>query len=690
MRSFKIFALILAAVSLFNTGTIFSQWQSANYLLSGYRAYCLHQTDSVLYCGTYEDGYFYSTDDGASWKNNKSFLRTIQLLVKNNNIYLTDFSNTISKSTDNGKTWIYLNNGIPGGTIIRSFVYPNANIYALTDSKVYKSTNDGVSFFEITNGLTISGSYKLASNGTNLYAATNQGLFYTTNDGVNWLSTPITAFSYDVFAEGQNVYTINNAAVFYSSNGGANFSSINSGNPVGAFHVIADGQTVIAGSWQRLSRSLNNGVNWNQCFTLDNSGLLTREVMDFSKKNGVIYVVIQNGGVFKSSDNGANWIKCSAGLPGTLIHSLEIYNTALYAGHYAGGITNRAITGTDSNWFYLNTSLYDHETMSYLRQGAVMYCGTKNGGFFRRSGSFWIQRNSGLSNLTVRALCLSAALNIFAGTDSSIYKTTNEGVNWIYSGNGINSKKIYSIYSDGTSLFAGADSGKIYKSTDEGANWNLSNTGIPSKKINSITFSSGKYYASSDSGLYSSSNAGALWSGLNNGLLAGRVNCVYVYASNIFCATAQGVFKSTDAGLNWVNYTSNLPYNDTRALVSDGTYLYAGTYGDGVYKILLSSLTGINSEGNNIPRVHNLKQNYPNPFNPSTKINFSIPADYNGETSLKVYDISGRLINTLVQQNLKPGNYDVSFDASGYSSGVYFYTLTSGTYRETKKMLFIK
>jgi len=57
---------------------------------------------------------------------------------------------------------------------------------------------------------------------------------------------------------------------------------------------------------------------------------------------------------------------------------------------------------------------------------------------------------------------------------------------------------------------------------------------------------------------------------------------------------------------------------------------------------------------------------------------------------LKVYDISGRLINTLVQQNLKPGNYDVSFDASGYSSGVYFYTLTSGTYSETKKMLFIK
>lgn len=81
-------------------------------------------------------------------------------------------------------------------------------------------------------------------------------------------------------------------------------------------------------------------------------------------------------------------------------------------------------------------------------------------------------------------------------------------------------------------------------------------------------------------------------------------------------------------------------------------------------------------------------QNYPNPFNPSTTIKFSIPQ--RGLAKLVIYDINGRIIATPVNTDLNVGSYDIFFDASNLSSGIYFYRLESGSFVETKKMLMIK
>jgi hypothetical protein len=108
--------------------------------------------------------------------------------------------------------------------------------------------------------------------------------------------------------------------------------------------------------------------------------------------------------------------------------------------------------------------------------------------------------------------------------------------------------------------------------------------------------------------------------------------------------------------------------------------------------------TGLIGTGNTIPEKFSLYQNYPNPFNPSTKIKFNIPsseewqpkADGVGFVTLKVYDITGREIQTLVNENLQPGTYEVTFDGSGLNSGVYFYRLISGDLRQTRKMMLLK
>jgi hypothetical protein len=103
-----------------------------------------------------------------------------------------------------------------------------------------------------------------------------------------------------------------------------------------------------------------------------------------------------------------------------------------------------------------------------------------------------------------------------------------------------------------------------------------------------------------------------------------------------------------------------------------------------------------------LPMVYRLDQNYPNPFNPSTKIKFQIPARLQESheaggpnlkpqtVSLKVYDILGREVRTLVNDNLQPGSYEVTFDATGLASGVYFYRLQSGEFTQTKRMVLMR
>ena len=91
---------------------------------------------------------------------------------------------------------------------------------------------------------------------------------------------------------------------------------------------------------------------------------------------------------------------------------------------------------------------------------------------------------------------------------------------------------------------------------------------------------------------------------------------------------------------------------------------------------------------NEIPDKFSLSQNYPNPFNPTTKIDYAIPK--NGFVTLKIYDVLGREVKTLVNENKTPGNYSIDFNGSEFSSGVYFYKLESKGFSDVKRMILIK
>ncbi len=124
------------------------------------------------------------------------------------------------------------------------------------------------------------------------------------------------------------------------------------------------------------------------------------------------------------------------------------------------------------------------------------------------------------------------------------------------------------------------------------------------------------------------------------------------------------------------------------SLISNGSIVADGIYIDNI------KLTGYNAvttgiiSGNESPSKFSLYQNYPNPFNPNTQINYTIASG--GQVTLKIFDILGKEVATLVNEKQNPGSYSLNFDGSNLSSGLYYYRLESGNYSDTRKMILIR
>ena len=145
-----------------------------------------------------------------------------------------------------------------------------------------------------------------------------------------------------------------------------------------------------------------------------------------------------------------------------------------------------------------------------------------------------------------------------------------------------------------------------------------------------------------------------------------------------------GVFYSTDQGANWTFV--GLDSLNVKYLSSFGNTTYAVT-DRGIFIVNKNGATAVKVQ-NQIPLQYELYQNYPNPFNPATAISYQLSAF--SHVTLKVYDVLGNEIKTLVNEYKPAGKYTVNFDASKLASGVYFYRLNVNDYTSTKKLLLLK
>jgi photosystem II stability/assembly factor-like uncharacterized protein len=277
------------------------------------------------------------------------------------------------------------------------------------------------------------------------------------------------------------------------------------------------------------------------------------------------------------------------------------------------------------------------------------------------SGNSWSIITPGEFNLTtvqfpdsITGYASGTINNIYSSTYKDIImKTVNGGLNWIVKDSSFSFQVTGQCFVNANTGYVSGNNGSIIKTTNGGDSWQALSTGF-SSSINSISF------ASPQRG----------WGILNSGSI-------------------QYIYYTYNSGLNW-NAQYSLSTNNSLNVIcmsniysgwAGGTsgYLLYTNNGGSTFLKLLSTETSDN---------YSLLQNYPNPFNPSTIIRFKIKE--NAFVTLKVFDILGKEISTLVNEKLNTGTYETQFSDNQISSGVYLYKLTSDNYIEVRKMALLK
>ena len=273
---------------------------------------------------------------------------------------------------------------------------------------------------------------------------------------------------------------------------------------------------------------------------------------------------------------------------------------------------------------------------------------------------------------------------IFAGSYfHGIYVSTNNGINWYvtsqYDGTTYSLASIYNI------IYAGTDGSGVYYSTNSGNNW--APTNLTGKYVHSLVAKDTNLYAATDNwGIYHSSDYGYSWKKIIDSVTVTSlaVDDKYIIAG----IKDKGILYYPIFDSNWVirnqGFDKTPPIN---SLFISGNYVLAGT-NRSVWKRDYYDLIDTTIKKKIYPTVFRLYQNYPNPFNSITTIKY----DVEKATTIKivVYNILGCKIETLVNEVQPKDKYEVKWNASQYSSGIYFLKIIHGDYSDTKKMLMIK
>lgn len=244
---------------------------------------------------------------------------------------------------------------------------------------------------------------------------------------------------------------------------------------------------------------------------------------------------------------------------------------------------------------------------------------------------------------------------------------------------------------NGKIIIAG-ENGKIFISSDSGATFQTKSVGM-NVKLNRVKhFAENTIVIVGDSGVVVySTDGGNDWS-LKNVPFHTRLYDLYIVdESSLYVAGENGkIFYTDDAGLNWYPQYTAIS-NDLYAIdfLHTDYGISAGNWGTILKTTEPATLTGIFGPAPALSSLPILYQNYPNPFNSFTTINYEIP--YEGIVKLRIFNVLGQEIGSIVDEHQKPGSYSKTFDASRMASGVYFYRLSVGNnYSITKKFVIVK
>ncbi len=334
-------------------------------------------------------------------------------------------------------------------------------------------------------------------------------------------------------------------------------------------------------------------------------------------------------------------------------------------------------------------------------------------------------------------IAVDSSLNIYVSNQSNgLFKSTNGGLNWTQIPVSVFNNFSVQCVCCGKNgwIYVGTSNGGVFRSTDYGATFPVSSlSGILVVMLKIDRFNPNYIYAggsgvSSNFGFFFSTDAGSTWSDntnpINNFDLAQSsngdiftvststgfplskstnhgLNWTTIYSFGdfrrgicidsrdyIYTSGNSGIYRSSDGGVSFLSW--NVAYSSQKVVAYQNKVFLAvsGNTNGGVYIYTDTTLSNVNPVGKITPVAYSLFQNYPNPFNPTTNIQFDIPKS--SYVKLKIFDMLGKEITTLVNDRLQAGSYRVNWNASQYSNGVYYYNITAGDFSKTRKMILIK
>ncbi len=334
--------------------------------------------------------------------------------------------------------------------------------------------------------------------------------------------------------------------------------------------------------------------------------------------------------------------------------------------------------------------------------------------FTSNGGANWIQQVSGITGDIFTIDFPDSHNGWAADIQNHLIHTTNAGNNWVLQSNDIGFSIGTMYFNDPLNGWASgyySGSSSIIKYTSNGgSNWVVR---TPSGNFDTYAYFSRIQFINQNTGwacgtnynhysLFRTTNGGVHWDSCTvnpaPSILSGLC---FVNPSTGYVCGDELIFKTTNGGVNWISQTlpPGTPILYDIQFANPDTGFAVGQLATILYTTSGGQPIGIKSISSEIPKDFSLSQNYPNPFNPTTKIRFSVPMSGKGLQPLvqiKVYDVTGREIAILVNEQLQPGTYEADWEASNEPSGVYFYKLVIGDntnnrgFTETKKMILVK
>ncbi len=386
----------------------------------------------------------------------------------------------------------------------------------------------------------------------------------------------------------------------------------------------------------------------------------------------------------------------------------------------------------NANWQYSGSSGSDEIIWTFNRDvNGNLLSGTWGGKIYRSidEGASWEHVNPTMNVGYIWSLLPFDNGEIFAATERGIYSSNNLGLDWaIYS---LTDKDVRSIVASSGKLYAAVWGEGVYVSSDNGANWATLNNGLIFLAVNSLAIDNNNnlYAGTFGGGLFKLENGSETWNTVSAGY--DHIWSVAVNSNNeVFLGTyGNGLFYSSDGSTfsKQSDVTSPYIYSisvdganvfasawnggiyyhvgttkgswqqlglvgfDISSVYFNGSKLYAGTSNGKVY--VNDKPTSVSDNNNNIVTTYSLEQNYPNPFNPTTIIKFSVAEQTN--VKLSIFDVLGKKVATLVDTEMQAGAYSLVWNATDnfgkkVASGIYFYSIETGKFTKTMKMLLLK